>query len=111
MTTLAGRRAGSRAPLDLEFTTWIEVRPDGAAVCFAGELDLSSHELCRRSLEEIAAATDGAIVLDLTELSFIDGAGVVLLVESARRLSATRPARLELPPRGPIRRAFGLVRR
>jgi anti-anti-sigma factor len=99
----------SLLPLDRQFTASVEIGEDQAIICFGGELDLASHEACRRYLEEIAALADGTIVFDLSRLSFIDGAGILTLAESARRLSATRPVRFVIPPQGHVRRLVDLL--
>jgi anti-sigma B factor antagonist len=96
-------------PLDLQFTASVELGRAQAIVRFGGQLDLSSCALCERHLEEIAAVADGALVLDLSRLEFIDSAGASTLVGSAQRLSATRSVTFLIPP-GPIRHVFDLLR-
>lgn len=96
--------------MDLQFTASVELGADQAIVRFGGELDLSTHGPCRRYVEEIAAATDGVIVFDLSRLAFIDGAGLMTLVESAGRLQPARSVRFVIPPRGPVRRLVDLLR-
>lgn len=96
--------------LDLQFRVAVELTADHAIVRFGGELDLSSCEVCRSRLAELAAVGDEAVLLDLSRLSLIDCAGVSTLIESAQRLSARHTARFVIPPRGPIRSIFDLLR-
>ncbi|HLL69515.1 MAG TPA: STAS domain-containing protein [Micromonosporaceae bacterium] len=71
--------------------------PGGAGLRVAGEVDMSSHDVLAEALDRLGGA--GHVLLDLTELRFIDVGGVALLARTARRL---RPHRrmvvLNAPP-------------
>jgi anti-anti-sigma factor len=49
-----------------------------------GELDMAGVDLVVRSLAQ-AEGHDGPITLDLSELTFIDGAGARVILQAARR--------------------------
>jgi anti-anti-sigma factor len=74
-----------------------------ALLTLRGELDLATRETLHRSLQR-AALTSRHIVVDLTDLDFVDAAGLSPFVE-ADRLLGRRSGRLTL------RRPGGLVRR
>ena len=87
-----------------EFLRYDVQRVDGrATVRLAGELDLASREIVYRALQEAASARAEA-VLDLSRVTFIDGAGLRCL------LTAQRDAR-EANHRLIIRRPHRAVRR
>ena len=52
-------------------------------ICAAGELDLANAQTLSGALEE--ASTSGEIVLDMSELEFIDSTGIALLVSMHHR--------------------------
>jgi anti-sigma B factor antagonist len=58
---------------------------DGSGLRLAGELDLSSAELLTDALEPKLAA-GGRIVLDLSELQFMDSTGLQVLIRSTLTL-------------------------
>jgi anti-anti-sigma factor len=59
----------------------------GPALCLAGELDVTQADDVCRALVDVASARGGEVVLDLSELSFLDIAGARALAAAARRLS------------------------
>lgn len=67
----------------------IEVRhePGYAAVTAAGEIDISTVTRLRDCLFELAAR-GGPLVVDLEQVSFIDSAGLAVLVGTANRAAA-----------------------
>jgi anti-sigma B factor antagonist len=50
----------------------------------SGELDLSGVEVLLSAVEH-AAATDGGLVFDLSELTFVDSSGISAFVRMARQ--------------------------
>ena len=61
----------------------IDAAPNGATVVtLVGEVELSSHEL----LAERLAACEGAIVVDLAGVPFLDSMGIGVLVATRRRV-------------------------
>ena len=85
--------------------------PPRASARLVGEVDHASvPELVRRLAEAVEAGDE--LTLDLTEVTFIDSAGVRMLVDLVGRLAP--PAgrlRLIVDPRAAPSRALGLVRR
>jgi anti-sigma B factor antagonist len=69
----------------------LEVRPDGdrAFIIPRGELDLISVEDVAASIADLVAGGVTDIVLDLRHLTFMDSAGVRLVVQQTRRDDAT----------------------
>ena len=70
---------------------------DGAGLVLAGELDLSSAEVLAEALEPKLAA-GGRIVLDLTDLQFMDSTGLQVLIQSAITLGDRGSIVLRHPP-------------
>lgn len=77
-------------------------------ISLAGELDLATAGEVQRELERVEATDARRIVLDLSELTFMDSTGVRLVV-SANARSRDGDGRLELV-RGPhnVQRVFEL---
>jgi anti-sigma B factor antagonist len=62
---------------------------DGAYVCtLAGELDVYSSDALRDELEAIAERDVPHLIIDLIGVTFIDSAGLGLLLSTAERLKA-----------------------
>ena len=72
----------------------IERSDRGAMLHLAGELDLATAAKLTHALEELARLPDQDLVLDLSELEFIDSTGVHVLLDVANSLAA--PYRLVL---------------
>jgi anti-anti-sigma factor len=71
-----------------------------------GELDMATVEQVARPLRELRAAGFREIVLDLSELSFIDSSGIRMLL-GARDASLENGIGLKLLPGPPaVQRAF-----
>jgi anti-anti-sigma factor len=89
-----------------------EGRNSRRVLALSGELDLSNAD---RFSDELARAEDGAsppsrIVLDLSELEFIDSTGIAILVAAHRRLNGD-DVRLQLvrSRSAAVRRVFSLT--
>jgi len=73
-----------------------------------GEIDLSNAAELVRAVED--AAAQGAVVLDLTSLTFIDSTGVRALFGLGRQLAEAGTALcVVVPPGAPIRRVLTLL--
>jgi len=101
----------SRAVNDAPAFSIAEVASDGGdhEVRLAGELDLASNpELADR----LVAIAGSAVILDLSELTFIDASGLAVLLDAKQRIEM-QGDRLELRgARGLVARVFeicGLV--
>lgn len=93
------------------FSFGIDVKPDRERVVVAltGELDLSTVPQAQAALEELLGVGFPHVTVDLRRLTFIDSAGLRLLVRTAaaaRERDAT--LRLIQGPE-PVRRAFALT--
>jgi anti-anti-sigma factor len=79
-------------------------------VALAGEVDLRSAGRLGVALNAVVRRGASPVVVDLSELRFIDSSGLALLVNAARRLDhAGRGFAIAAPP-GPPRRAIELAR-
>ena len=97
-----------RSRPDLPEPFAVEVRPEGdrAFVIPRGELDMATSESVIERLDALAGDGFREIVLDLRELSFMDSAGVRLVVQQTR--SPDRTVRL-IDGGEPIARLFDLT--
>lgn len=65
--------------------------PEGYRISFRGELDLANAATAEAQLRKALEAGDAPVVLDLSELEFIDSTGIALLVSAlAHNGSATK---------------------
>lgn len=83
--SLMSQPDGAHRP-DLPEPFEIEVRPDDgrAFVIPRGELDMASTDLVAERIDALVSDGFEAIVLDLRELTFMDSAGVRLVVQQTR---------------------------
>lgn len=63
---------------------------DSVVVALAGELDLYNSEDLRTALHAAAERGPGRLVIDLTEVEFVDSTTLGVLVEARRRLANRR---------------------
>ena len=77
---------------------------DAIVVTPAGEIDLATVDAVAAEIDA-ALAESAALVLDLSEVTFIDSAGLRLVLETSRKAASLRVVR------GPreVQRVFGLV--
>jgi anti-sigma B factor antagonist len=89
----------------------VEVIPDGTRVCVrpAGEIDLLSCDSLRERLDELWASGCTDVVLDLREVTFMDSAGVHLLIEHHKRAAANDAAFSIIPGGRPVTRVLELT--
>ncbi len=87
------------------------VAEHGAVVVagFEGEIDSSNAAELRLALSERLPSTATALVLDLSEVTYLDSSGIQLLFDLGRRLAARRQGiRLVVPEQAPMRRVLEL---
>ncbi|HEX6262182.1 MAG TPA: STAS domain-containing protein [Actinomycetota bacterium] len=65
----------------------------------SGELDMASSPELAEVLREIAGAGEGSLVLDLSDLSFIDSTGLRVLIDVAVQLGESGDLILRNPTR------------
>ena len=82
---------------------------DTVVATVRGEIDGSNAGEVQRAVAEHVPTTARALVVDLTETSYIDSTGVEILFELARRLSSRRQAlTVAVPPGSGVRRVLEL---
>jgi anti-anti-sigma factor len=74
-----------------------------------GELDFSEAPLLARALDELREAAPLGMVLDLSELTFIDSSGINALVMAARAVAAEGNALVLAEPTPGVQRVFAIV--
>jgi len=85
---------------------------DGRLIDARGEIDHQSTPLVADALRRATVDAGGTVVLDLTDTTFIDSAGISTLLNGLRRLTRLRRKLIVVCPPGPARRVFetlGLV--
>ncbi len=73
------------APAWQPFSVTVEIEAERSTVFLRGELDLSGVERAREAIEQAEAGGKGLLVLDLSDLEFIDSTGLEVLLRAARR--------------------------
>lgn len=83
---------------------------DGVVIAsFEGEIDSSNAGDLRLALAERLPSSASALVLDLSEVSYLDSSGIQLLFDLGRRVAARRQSlRLVVPSGAPMRRVLEL---
>lgn len=75
-----------------------------------GEVDMSNATMVRQQIAESVTPEDDAVIVDLSELSFIDSAGLHSMIELGSVLDERRQQLLLcLPPDSAIRRAIEII--
>jgi stage II sporulation protein AA (anti-sigma F factor antagonist) len=78
----------------------------GKRLRLVGELDLASVARLRAAIAEMPS--NGALTLDLSDLTYIDSTGLHAIVECANSLNGTGPVRIANPASS-VRRVFEIV--
>lgn len=88
----------------------VETRGATVIAAIAGEVDPSNSRALGRRLAETVPNDALSVVVDLSEVSFLDSSGVQMLFELAERLTG-RQQRLSVvvPPEAPARRVLDIV--
>jgi len=86
---------------------------DGEApgLTLRGEIDIATSPQLERTLDEVIRASTGAFVLDLCDVSFVDGSGLTVLLRARAALAREGRALAIVCPRGPgpVRRVMELA--
>jgi anti-sigma B factor antagonist len=85
---------------------------EGALVIAAltGEVDMSNATSVRQQIAESVTPDDDAVVVDLSELAFMDSAGLHSVVELGTLLEERRQQLLVcVPPGSPMQRAIEII--
>lgn len=92
----------------MDFSTQGE-QGEVVVVAVAGDVDSSNAADLRRAIYERVSPGATVLVVDLSETAYLDSAGVELIFELARRLTARRQAlRIVAVPGGGVRRVLEL---
>jgi anti-sigma B factor antagonist len=95
--------------VDPPFEVGVEQHPGETVVAVSGELDVFSAPRLRQILFDPVLCARPTIVVDLTDVDFMDSTGIGTLV-AARRWLTSRGATLTLVcPEGPVLRLLALV--
>lgn len=81
---------------------------DGAILRLAGEIDISSVDILSQQLEAAAAAGCSKLVIDATDVTFMDSSGIQVLVEG-KRLIHQNGSGIAMVPSPQVRRLLELV--
>jgi anti-sigma B factor antagonist len=88
-------------------TIRVEARSDAVAVVVSGACDMSCHEQLRQRLLDAEASQPDEVVVDLTELSFIDSNGLRVLIGAWNRARQSgHRFRVTLGDSGQVRRVL-----
>jgi anti-sigma B factor antagonist len=85
----------------------VEPLEDGRLIRAAGEVDLSTAAALRRELEA-ASVEAGTVLLDLSDVTFIDSTGLHLLLEASQRSAVTDWSFFVVRPSEAVRRLIEL---
>jgi anti-sigma B factor antagonist len=108
MTRVEGEEAARR----YEFGGGVaEVVRDGALtrIALAGDLDMSTVARVQMIIDGECESAPERIVVDLSDVEFVDSHGLHLLSATHRALTADGCVLVVLPPRQPVRRAFEIT--
>lgn len=86
-------------------------RADGVALAaVSGELDMSNAASVRQQIAQFVTPNDRALVIDLSELTFMDSAGLHSIFELSDMLEERRQQLfLCVPPHGNVARTIDIV--
>jgi anti-anti-sigma factor len=88
----------------------IDHRDDVVIARVTGELDIAVSSDTERSIGDAVPTTARALVVDFSELDFIDSSGVAMLFGLARRLGSRRQGlHLVAPKQGTVGRVLDIV--
>jgi anti-sigma B factor antagonist len=82
---------------------------EGAHVALAGELDGATAPFLVRTLVEVNQTLAGDLVLDITQLTFVDSTGLSVFVSQQKQLSATGRKLVIYGPTAMTRRLFQIT--
>jgi anti-sigma B factor antagonist len=99
----------SITPMSTQLTVRRRNDAQGVVITLAGELDIVSAPELEKLLSEVLAEDHQRVLVDLNNLSFVDSAGVSVLIR-AKRQAGTAGRRLFLRrPTAQLHRVFAVV--
>jgi anti-sigma B factor antagonist len=69
------------------FTVTVSTEGDRATVVLKGELDLAGIDSAKQAIDQAEEVPGRMVVLDLSELTFMDSTGLEVVLRAARRAS------------------------
>ncbi len=81
----------------------------GVVLALGGELDVVSAPALEQHLEEVLAEPHARVMLDLNALSFVDSAGVSVLIKAKQRAESEGRTLVLRRPTEQVERVFALV--
>ena len=82
---------------------------DGHLIVARGDIDHATSPMVADALRRVTLEGAGNVVVDLSETSFIDSAGISTLLNGLRRLTRLRRKLFLVCPPGPARRVFEVL--
>ena len=90
------------------FSATVAREAEATTVVFSGELDLAGVDRARAAIAE-AEENPGMIVLDLSQLTFLDSTGLEVVLRAARRASEAGRRLVVRKPSQYVKRLFELT--
>ena len=88
----------------------IEQRGEVVVARMSGELDLAEAPRTGQAIEDAVPASARGLVVDFTDLAFIDSSGIAMLFDLARKLGGRRQElRVVTVPGNPVTRVLDIV--
>ncbi len=84
--------SGDAYPLADTMTTTVSVRDEATVLTVAGEVDLATAPALENAIDATLGGKPAALVIDLSEVSFLASAGMAALVAAHQRAGDTRIA-------------------
>ncbi len=97
-----------RGPVQLEVSHY--GRADCTVVAVAGELDILTAPKFSATIDELVRKRAGDVLVDLSEVRFVDSAGLQVLLSARRRMTRQGRGLAMICPDGPARRVMELAR-
>ena len=98
---------------DVVCASVLEVDPrtvgDAVVLAVRGDVDIANKGAMRAALESAMDDAERCVVVDLSNVSFMDSTGLALMLNAARRLTRRRLGFAIACPEGPVRRAFDVT--
>jgi anti-anti-sigma factor len=107
-TTPAQARTLFAVPDTTEPLLVVEVERDGdaAIVRIEGEVEFATAPRLRATLLDLAQEGASPVVLDLAEVTFVDSAGISLLIQAKKRLASSSSDLVLRAPQASVRRVL-----
>ena len=87
-----------------------EERDDVVIAHVAGELDIAEASMTGDRITEAVPSAAHGVVIDFSQLTFIDSSGIAMLFQLVRHVSARRQElRVVAEPGGPVARVLDIV--